>query len=72
MDETKTHDWNSKFHVSNNTIDAEKLLTSLQKRIIVNMDGQGCAELLDGLIAYYKVGSNTLRPILATNHARLH
>lgn len=55
MDETKAHDWNGKLHVSNNTVDAEKLLASLQKRIVVNMDSQACTEALAGLKAYYKV-----------------
>ena len=55
MDETTRHDWNRKLHVSNNTVDAEKLLASLQKRIIVDMDEQACAEALSGLGAYYKV-----------------
>lgn len=55
MNETTAYDWNGKLHVSNNTIDAEKLLASLQRRIIVDMDGQACAEALAGLTAYYKV-----------------
>lgn len=54
MDATKD-DWNGKLHVSNNSVDAEKLLASLQRRIIVDMDGQACAEALAGLLAYYKV-----------------
>ena len=57
MDETKSQDWNGKFHVSNNVIDAEKLLASLQKRIVVNMDSQACAEASAGLTAYYQVRS---------------
>lgn len=48
-------DWNGKFHISNTPIDSEKLLASLQRRIIVNMDDQACAEALTGLNAYYKV-----------------
>jgi hypothetical protein len=28
MDETTMHDWNGKLHVSNNAVDAEKLLVS--------------------------------------------
>jgi hypothetical protein len=55
MNETKEQDWNGKFHVSNNQVDADKLLASLQNRIIVNMDAQACAEALAGLEAYYKV-----------------
>ncbi len=55
MVEVTTQDWNGKLHVSNNVVDAEKLVASLQKRIIVDMDAQACAEALAGLLAYYKV-----------------
>ena len=55
MEETRAQDWNGKLHISNNSIDAEKLLASLQKHVIVDMEGQACAEALAGLQAYYKV-----------------
>ena len=55
MVEVTTQDWNGKLHVSNNNVDAEKLVASLQKRIIVDMDAQACTEALAGLLAYYKV-----------------
>ncbi|KAK4944808.1 hypothetical protein LTR28_008176 [Elasticomyces elasticus] len=55
MDETKAHDWNGRFHISNNSIDADELIASLQKRVVVNMEAQACAEALAGLSAYYKV-----------------
>ena len=55
MNDVMAHDWNGKLHISNNTVDAEKLLASLQKRIIVDMDEQACTEALEGLFAYYKV-----------------
>lgn len=55
LDQARIHDWNGKLHFSNNSDDAEKLLTSLQKRIIVDMDEQACNEALIGLRAYYKV-----------------
>lgn len=48
-------DWHGKFHISNNQLDSEKLLASLQKRVVVNMDDQACSEALAGLAAYYKV-----------------
>ena len=38
MTEASADDWNSKLHISDNAVDAEKLLTSLQKRIIVDID----------------------------------
>jgi len=48
-------DFKGKFHISNTAADSERLLDSLQKRVIVNMDTQACAEAVDGLNAYYKV-----------------
>jgi len=58
--EAVTEDFNRKFHVSNTPIDGEKLLGSLQKRVVVNMDAQACTEALDGLNAYYKVSKDSL------------
>lgn len=55
MNEASVQDRNGKLHISNNSVDAEKLLASLQKRIIVDMDAQACTEALAGLSAYYKV-----------------
>ncbi len=55
MDEARREDWNGRFHISNNQVDAEKLLTSLQSRITIDMDSQACSEALAGLDAYYKV-----------------
>ena len=48
-------DWNGKFHVENTPLQLEKLLGSLEKWVIVNMDDQACAEALGALEAYYKV-----------------
>ncbi|KAH8804419.1 interferon-induced GTP-binding protein Mx2 [Xylogone sp. PMI_703] len=59
MTETTAQDWNGKLHVSNNALDAEKLLASLQRRIVVDMDGQACTEALAGLSAYYRVALKT-------------
>lgn len=61
MDETTAQDWNGRVHISNSSFDAAKLLSSLQTRIIVDMDAQACAEALSSLHAYYKVGY--IRPI---------
>jgi hypothetical protein len=55
MNDSAAQDWNGKLHVSNNNFDANKLLSSLQSRINVDMDAQACAEALSGLYAYYKV-----------------
>ena len=38
MTEASADDWNGKLHISNNAVDAEKLLASLQKRIIVDIE----------------------------------
>lgn len=51
MNETTTQNWNGKLHVSNNSFDAAKLISSLQNRIIVDMDAQATAEALSGLYA---------------------
>jgi hypothetical protein len=53
-------DSESKLHVSKNTVDAEKLLASLQRRLVVDMDGQACAGALAVLTAYHKVGFKSL------------
>lgn len=55
MNEAIQQDWNGKFHVSNSSVEIGKLVASLQKRVIVNMDKQACSEALIGLKAYYKV-----------------
>jgi len=55
MNETTAQDWNGKLHISNNSFDSAKLLSSLQNRIIVDMDAQACTEALSSLDAYYKV-----------------
>ena len=60
MNETTNYDWNGKLHVSNTSLDAAKLLASLQNRILVDMDAQACSEALAGLHAYYKVSSSQL------------
>jgi hypothetical protein len=55
MNDNAAQGWSGKLHVSNNNFDAAKLLSSLQSRIVVDMDAQACAEALSGLNAYYKV-----------------
>jgi hypothetical protein len=49
-------DWNGKFHVSNSSEEIEKLVTSLQERVVVDMTKQACSEAQNDLTAYYKVG----------------
>ncbi len=70
MDEARREDWNGRFHISNTQVDAEKLLTSLQSRITVNMDSQACSEALAGLDAYYKVNFSQIKPIRVTHLVR--
>ncbi len=55
MNQANANEWNGRLHISNNNVDAERLLASLQKRVVVDMDKQACAEALAGLSAYYKV-----------------
>jgi Zn-finger nucleic acid-binding protein len=59
MREATDHEWNGKLHISNNSVDGEKLLAALQRRINVDMDLQACEEALAGLNAYYKVSHCT-------------
>lgn len=60
LDETSVTEFNSKMHISNNVVDAEKLLLALQKRVLVDMEDQACSEARQGLLAYYKVIFGTI------------
>ncbi|KFY02398.1 hypothetical protein V494_00073 [Pseudogymnoascus sp. VKM F-4513 (FW-928)] len=53
------YDQNGKLHACKTAMDSMKLITSLQNRVIVNMDDQACSEALAGLNAYYKVAMKT-------------
>jgi hypothetical protein len=55
MEETAANDFRGVMHVSNNGIDVKRLIQGLQKRVLVDMDEQACAEARAGLEAYYKV-----------------
>lgn len=48
-------DWNGKFHVNNSADNIEKLVTSLQRQVVVDMTEQACSEAQNDLAAYYKV-----------------
>ncbi|KAF4765279.1 hypothetical protein HAV15_003258 [Penicillium sp. str.  len=52
-------DWNGKFHVNNSSGEIDKLVTSLQDRVIVDMTKQSCSEAQNDLSAYYKVAMKT-------------
>lgn len=58
------NDWNGKFHVSNSSDEIEKLVTSLQQRVVVDMTKQACSEAQNDLNAYYKVSLPFLMAIL--------
>jgi hypothetical protein len=53
--ETADDDFHGAMHISNNGWDVKNLVSSLQKRVIVDMDAQACSEVRAGLDAYYKV-----------------
>ncbi|KAI1919976.1 hypothetical protein LOZ65_004255 [Ophidiomyces ophidiicola] len=46
-------------HMSNTTSDRQRLLASLQRHVIVDMDQQTCEEAKAGLNSYYKVALKT-------------
>ncbi|GLI82220.1 hypothetical protein PoHVEF18_010645 [Penicillium ochrochloron] len=52
-------EWNGKFHVSNSADEIEKLVMSLQQRVVVDMSQQACCEAQNDLTAYYKVAMKT-------------
>lgn len=49
------HDYNGKMHVSNTALELQKLLSSIQSHVNVDMDKQACSEARLALDAYYKV-----------------
>ncbi|PLN82531.1 dynamin GTPase [Aspergillus taichungensis] len=59
MDNAIQTDWNGKFHVSNSSEGIQKLVTSLQGRVVVDMTKQACCEAQNDLNAYYKVAMKT-------------
>ncbi|KAL2782750.1 dynamin GTPase [Aspergillus keveii] len=52
-------DWNGKFHINNSTESIDKLVSSLQQQVIVDMAKQACSEAQNDLSAYYKVAMKT-------------
>lgn len=55
MDRAINEDWNRTSHISNTPNDINRLLSSLQNRLIVDMTEQACADARTDLAAYYKV-----------------
>ena len=72
MKEASVQEYNGKMHISNNTVDAEKLLGALQRRVVVDMDEQACAEAMAGLYAYYKVIRMRFSNLAVLTHYRWH
>lgn len=55
MDRAIDEDWNRTFHFSNSPNEINRLLSSLQDRVIVDMTEQACSDARTDLAAYYKV-----------------
>ncbi|KAI7393449.1 hypothetical protein KC328_g6596 [Hortaea werneckii] len=58
--DTADEDFHGAMHISNNGFDVKRLVSALQKRVIVNMDEQACSEVRAGLDAYYKVSCHII------------
>jgi hypothetical protein len=58
--DTADDDSHGAMHISNNGIDVKRLVSALQKRVIVDMDEQACSEVRAGLDAYYKVSDQII------------
>ncbi|KAK0860499.1 hypothetical protein LTR87_017283 [Friedmanniomyces endolithicus] len=55
IQDAANNDYGGALHTSNNGIDMQRLIKALQRRVIVDIDKQACAEARAGLDAYYKV-----------------
>ena len=64
MNETSVENWNERLHINNNSVDAEKLIVSLQKRIIINMNAQTCTKTLVKFSTYYKMITLVIEQIM--------
>ncbi|EEP82059.1 conserved hypothetical protein [Uncinocarpus reesii 1704] len=54
-----SHDVHGVLHISNTESDKLRLLSSLQRHVVVDMDQQACEEAKSGLKSYYKVAMKT-------------
>ncbi|KAJ5143353.1 Dynamin [Penicillium bovifimosum] len=52
-------DWGGSVHFSNSPYEMDRMISSLQKRVEVNMVERACSEVLTDLNAYYKVAMKT-------------
>jgi hypothetical protein len=55
MSDTTETEYKGRMHVSNTQEELDRLLTSIQNNITVNMEEQACSEAKVALDAYYKV-----------------
>jgi hypothetical protein len=62
--DTADDDFHGAMHISNNGIDVNRLVSALQKRVIVDMDEQACSEVRAGLDAYYKMNGQIVGEVL--------
>lgn len=69
--DTADDEFHGAMHISNNGIDVKRLVSALQKRVIVDMDEQACSEVRAGLDAYYKVGYHTIDWLMSLCETRL-
>ena len=67
--QTRDQDWNGRMHISNTVDDVDRLMSGIERRIIVDMDQQACEEALSGLQAYYKV--KPFRSLASTNSEKV-
>ena len=65
IQDAANNDYGGALHTSNNGIDMQRLIKALQRRVIVDIDKQACAEARAGLDAYYKVSQLTLPSIIS-------
>jgi hypothetical protein len=55
VDNATQMDWGGRFHFNNSPDDLNRLISTLQARVEVNMVDQACSEALTDLNAYYNV-----------------
>lgn len=72
MDQTTAEDYGGRMHISNSNVEIQRLLVSLQSRIVVNMDDQACNEAREALNAYYKVCRQSIVSQAKANELRSH
>ncbi|RHZ51201.1 hypothetical protein CDV55_100581, partial [Aspergillus turcosus] len=59
VDDARIYDWNGRFDFTNSSDKINRLVSSLQDRVVVDMTEQACAHARTDLDAYYKVAMKT-------------